>query len=97
YNLRVINLSLGHRPAESYETDPLCRAVERAWKAGIFIAAAVGNNGRDEATRGYGTIDAPSNDPLVVGVGALNTQGTPGRGDDVVDTYSSKGPSAIDH
>jgi serine protease AprX len=30
YNIRVINLSLGHPVTESYTTDPLCEAVERA-------------------------------------------------------------------
>ena len=28
--IRVLNLSLGHPVTESYRTDPLCRAVERA-------------------------------------------------------------------
>ena len=30
YNIRVINLSLGHPVFESYKTDPLCQAVERS-------------------------------------------------------------------
>ena len=30
YNIRVINLSLGHAPGESYTTDPLCQAAEQA-------------------------------------------------------------------
>ena len=34
YNIRVINLSLGRPVYESYKLDPLCQAVEAAWKAG---------------------------------------------------------------
>jgi serine protease AprX len=41
YNIRVINLSLGRPIYESYKQDPLCQAVEAAWKAGI-----VGRRGR---------------------------------------------------
>jgi serine protease AprX len=33
YNIRVINLSLGRQIMESFTLDPLCQAVERAWKA----------------------------------------------------------------
>jgi Subtilase family len=42
-------------------------------------------------------LTAPGNDPYVITVGAMNTMGTPDRGDDVMTTYSSKGPTAIDH
>jgi serine protease AprX len=46
YHIRVMNLSLGHPVLESYITDPLCQAVEQAWKAGIFVVCAAGNSGR---------------------------------------------------
>ena len=46
YNIRVINLSLGTSVGESYTTDPLCQAVEAAWKAGIVVVCAAGNEGR---------------------------------------------------
>jgi len=48
-------------------------------------------------TFGYGTITAPGNDPLVITVGAMNTEGSQTRTDDLMTTYSSKGPTAIDH
>ena len=81
YNIRVINLSLGRPVYESYKLDPLCQAVEQAWKAGIVVVVAAGNDGRDNAygTNGYGTIEAPGNDPYVITVGAMNTLGTPNR------------------
>ena len=48
YNIKVINLSLGRPVFESYKLDPLCQAVESAWKAGITVVVAAGNYGRDE-------------------------------------------------
>jgi serine protease AprX len=99
YNIRVINLSLGRPVWESYTLDPLCQAVEAAWQAGIVVVTAAGNYGRDNSMdeHGYGTIVAPGNDPYVITVGSMNAMGTPNRGDDQIASYSSKGPTAIDH
>ncbi|MBV9087958.1 MAG: S8 family peptidase [Acidobacteriaceae bacterium] len=99
YNIRVINLSLGRPVFESYKADPLCQAVEQAWKAGIVVVVAAGNDGRDNSagTNGYGTITAPGNDPYVITVGAMKSMGTPTRADDLIASYSSKGPTLIDH
>jgi serine protease AprX len=99
YNIRVINLSLGRPIYESYTLDPLCQAVEAAWQAGIVVVTAAGNAGRSNTygNQGYGTIIAPGNDPYVITVGAMNTKGTTWRWDDVVASYSSKGPTLIDH
>ena len=44
-NIRVLNLSYGTDSAQDYEVDPLAFAVEQAWKAGIFVVAATGNDG----------------------------------------------------
>ena len=78
--------------------DPLCQAVEQAWKAGITVVVAAGNYGRANPTTtfGYGTITAPGNDPYVITVGAMNDMGTPSLTDDVITTYSSKGPTLFD-
>jgi serine protease AprX len=99
YNIRVINLSLGRPVTQSYKTDPLCQAVEAAWKAGIVVVVAAGNNGRDNTygEDGYGTITAPGNDPYVITVGAMKSMNTPTRTDDQIASYSSKGPTSIDH
>ncbi len=99
YNIRVINLSLGRGVFESYKTDPLTQAVETAWKSGIVVVVAAGNYGRDNSNNnnGYGTITSPGNDPYAITVGAMNTKDTYSIGDDVMATYSSKGPSLIDH
>jgi serine protease AprX len=99
YNIRVINLSLGRPIYESYTLDPLCQAVEQAWKAGIVVVVAAGNNGRNLNlnSEGYGTINAPGNDPYAITVGAMRSMQTPAMNDDLIASYSSKGPSFIDN
>jgi len=97
YNIRVMNLSLGRAVYESYKLDPLCQAVEKAWKNGIVVVVAAGNNGRYQPTSGYATVTSPGNDPYVITVGAMKPMGTPQRADDLIASYSSKGPTLIDH
>jgi serine protease AprX len=92
YNIKVINLSLGRPIQESYLLDPLCIAVEQAWKAGITVVVAAGNGGR----MGYSTILSPGNDPYVITVGAMKPMGTDPRNDDLVASYSSRGPTTVD-
>ena len=105
-NIRVLNLSLGHAVGESYRSDPLCQAVEAAWKSGIVVVCAAGNGGRANADAiagrdndGYGTawgsIQSPANDPYVITVGAMKQRGG-GRGTDTIATYSARGPSRLD-
>ncbi len=96
YNIRVINLSLGRAVYESYTLDPLCQAVEAAWKNGIVVVVAAGNNGRYQPTDGYATVTSPGNDPYVITVGAMKPMGTPTRVDDLIASYSSKGPTVVD-
>ncbi|HME08009.1 MAG TPA: S8 family peptidase [Bryobacteraceae bacterium] len=99
YNIRVLNLSLGRPVFESFRLDPLCQAVEAAWKAGIVVVVAAGNDGRNNTygNNGYGTINSPGNDPCVITVGAMKTEGTYPSGDDLIASYSSKGPTLFDH
>lgn len=99
YNIRVINLSLGRPVTGTYTKDLLCQAVESAWKAGIVVVVSAGNFGRitNGGVDGYGTITAPGSDPYVITVGAMKTMGTNGRGDDLIASYSSKGPTIYDH
>jgi serine protease AprX len=97
YNIRVISMSLGRPVFESYTLDPVDQAVEAAWKAGIVVVAAAGNNGRFSLTNGFGTIGVPANDPAVITVGATMTETTNTRVDDQIASYSSKGPTTIDH
>jgi serine protease AprX len=97
YSLRVINLSLGHPVYESYRDDPLCQAVQRAVDAGLIVVAAAGNLGKTPDGRPIvGGVISPGNTPAALTVGAVNTRATAVRSDDVMATYSSRGPSAVD-
>src|SRR5205085_9366643 len=44
----------------------------------------------------FGGILSPANSPRVITVGATNTQQTNARSDDVVASYSSRGPTLVD-
>jgi serine protease AprX len=97
HNIRVINLSVGARITESYQTDPLTLAAKRAVDVGIVVVTAAGNLGKNAAGNPlYGSITAPGNAPWVLTVGAYSTEGTPMRYDDKIASYSSRGPTAID-
>ena len=97
FGIRIINLSLGHPVFESADDDPLCQAVKRAVANGLVVVAAAGNVGKTEDGKlVLGGIDSPGNSPYAITVGALNTKQTPARSDDVVATYSSRGPTMFD-
>ena len=97
YNIRVMNLSLGHPVNEPAATDPLCEAVADAVNAGIVVVVAAGNSGKSaDGHMVLGSITSPGNAPLALTVGALNTFGTVKRSDDEVTTYSSRGPTRFD-
>ncbi len=94
YNIRVLNVSLAASSTESWQTDPLCVAVRSATAAGITVVVAAGNFGANFlGQEGYGGISSPGNDPSVITVGAANFKGTVARGDDVVNNFSSRGPT----
>jgi len=98
YNIRVINLSLGRGIAVSYTQDPLCQAVEAAWKSGIVVVVAAGNYGRlsVDGSNGYGTVTAPGNDPFVLTVGATKSNRSTSASAETLASYSSKGPTTYD-
>ncbi len=98
YNIKVINLSLGAPVLQSWRDDPLCHAVDEAFHAGIVVVVSAGNRGKSEDGRPlFGAVNAPGNCPYSITVGALNTKNTAARSDDVVASYSSKGPTLFDH
>src|SRR4029453_18007411 len=95
YQIDVINLSLGSLPMQSWRDDPVCQAIERAWRLGVVTVAAAGNHGKDaNGVEVLGAVTSPGNCPYAITVGAVNTKGTPFRSDDVMTTYSSRGPTA---
>ncbi len=92
YNIRVLNLSIGGNPVGSFTRDPVDRAVEAAWRDGIVVVCAAGNEG----DFGPGGILSPGNDPFVITVGATDTRQTADVTDDAVASYSSVGPTLFD-
>ncbi len=98
YKIRAINLSLGHPVTEPSTTDPLCQAVMKASMAGIIVIASAGNAGKaDDGSPILGGVSSPGNSPYAITVGAINTKGTPDRSDDIMATYSSRGPTKFEN
>jgi serine protease AprX len=81
HNIRVMNLSLGHFPGESYTTDPLCwpSSALMSWDHRCLRRGQLGrfqdthdpllNNG-GYGTQ-YGSINSRGNSPFVITVGAM--------------------------
>ena len=84
-NIRVLNLSFGTDSVQDYRVDPLAYAVEVAWRKGIVVVVAAGNEGSS------GRLNDPAFDPYVIAVGAEDMNNTPGIGDDTVPDWSSRG------
>ncbi|MGE0878697.1 MAG: S8 family serine peptidase [Acidimicrobiia bacterium] len=87
FNMRVINLSFGTNSLQSYITDPLAFAAEAAWKKGIVVVAAAGNDGNTTIK----SLTSPAYDPMILAVGADDPMGTLSTSDDVVPTFASHG------
>src|SRR4051812_635033 len=88
-NIRVLNLSYGTDSTQSPALDPLAYAVENAWRAGILVVVASGNDGTNRTQ-----LADPAIDPLVVAVGASDPNRTDAVGDDTVPTFAQRGTDA---
>lgn len=91
YGIKVMSMSLGGPISESSKTDPMCAAVRNAWNAGIVVCVAAGNEGPSSYT-----IGTPGNEPLIITVGASDDRSTIAYSDDIVASFSSRGPTSID-
>ncbi|MGH2756713.1 MAG: S8 family serine peptidase [Actinomycetota bacterium] len=85
-NIRVLNLSFGTDGVQDYRIDPLAYAAEVAWRKGIAVVVAAGNDG-------YGStqLNNPAYDPFVMAVGGSDTKNTFDFADDTLGTFSSRG------
>lgn len=85
-NIRVLNLSFGTDGTQNYRLDPLTYAAEVAWRKGIVVVVAAGNEG-------YGSkqLNNPAYDPFVIAVGASDPEQTWGVADDRLADFSSRG------
>lgn len=91
YGIRVISMSLGSKATQTYKEDPVCLAVEEAWKNGIVVCVAAGNEGPESRT-----IGSPGTDPAIITVGASNDKNSVKFNDDAVADFSSRGPTIDD-
>jgi serine protease AprX len=87
-NIRVLNLSYGTDSTQDPSVDPLCYAVENAWRAGIVVVVSSGNDGTSRQS-----LADPAIDPLVLAVGADDTRATDSIGDDLVPDFAQRGTS----
>jgi serine protease AprX len=83
--IKVLELAYGTDGTQRADIDPLTHAVENAWRAGIVVVVAAGNQG------GTSVLLDPAYDPFVVAVGASDTNGTATRADDTVSAFSNRG------
>ena len=92
-NIRVLNLSYGTNATQDYSVDPLAYATEVAWRDGIVVVAAAGNDGN-----GVGLTD-PAYDPTILAVGAATapTTTTQALAGDAVTTFSNALSTANRH
>jgi serine protease AprX len=88
YGIRIICMSLGSDAAGSYKDDLICQAVEAAWKSGIVVCVAAGNEGPK-----YKSIASPGIDPVIITVGASDDRNTSDIKGDSVANFSSRGPT----
>jgi serine protease AprX len=91
YGIKVVNISLATNSESSFLYDPLDAAVEKLWLNGVTVVSAAGNNGVDGAPVPMG---APGNDPFVITVGAVDTNGTADQSDDFRAPWSAYGSTA---
>jgi serine protease AprX len=85
-NIRVLNLSFGTNSSQSYALDPLAFAAEVAWRHGIFVVVAAGND-----SGANGRLMDPAVDPFVMAVGAADAKGTASVQDDEMLAFSALG------
>jgi serine protease AprX len=85
-NIRVINLSYGTDSVQDALVDPLNYAVEQAWRQGVVVVVAGGNEG-DTTTN----LANPAYNPHILAVGAMDSAGTVTTADDTVPSWSTDG------
>ena len=87
-NVRVVCLAYGTASPQPWQVDPLAHAVESAWRAGLVVVTAAGNDGLEAPS-----LLMPALDPHVLAVGAVDPVGTLSTADDVVAAFTNGGSS----
>jgi serine protease AprX len=85
-NIKVVNLSYGSPATTDWQRDPLAWAAEVAWRRGVMVVAAAGNDGPGRE------LGSPAYSPVVLAVGATEVETERnGRNDYVVSAFTSTG------
>ncbi len=84
-NIKVLELAYATDSTQDYTLSPLTFALEVAWRKGITVVVAAGNDGKASG------LAMPATDPYLLSVGAADTKGTVALNDDGVADFSSTG------
>ncbi|MFZ0161426.1 MAG: S8 family serine peptidase, partial [Kineosporiaceae bacterium] len=87
-NIRVLNLSFGTDSTQDYHVDPLAYAAQVAWRKGVLVVVAGGNDGTKNVQ-----LANPALDGNLLAVGAEDPMGTASLTDDTVPEFSNRGTS----
>ena len=87
-NIRVLNLSYGTDGTQDYHLDPLAYAAQSAWRKGVLVVVAGGNDGSANVE-----LANPALDGNLLAVGAEDPMGTLDVLDDTVPAFSNRGTS----
>jgi serine protease AprX len=82
--IKIISLSYGTGGNPDVWNDPMSLAVQQAYKAGITVVAAAGNQGN-----GYGKLTQPAADYYALSVGATASNGTTAPADDTLAPFTN--------
>ena len=85
-NIRVLNLSYGTDGKQDYHLDPLAYAAQAAWRRGVLVVVAGGNDGTAKVD-----LANPALDGNLLAVGAEDPMGTVAVADDTVPAFSNRG------
>ncbi len=85
HNIRIVNLAFGTDSSQDPRVDPLSYAVEQAWKQGLVVIVASGNDGNAAPVRN------PATNPYVIAVGAMDGYRLRGKDTQPIPDWSSCG------
>ena len=85
-NIRVVNLSYGAPATPDWRRDPLAWAAEVAWRRGVLVVSAAGNEGPGHQ------LASPAYSPQILAVGATEVENRRGgRREYLIAPYTSTG------
>ena len=90
HNIKVLNLSYGTDSQQAPALDPLAHAVESAWRNGITVVVAAGNDGE----LGPLPLTMPAIDPFVIAVGSSDHRGESDNKRSLLGSWTNSGTTS---